>query len=485
MYPGLYEITGPYSTQADACLVDPAAPVRLEYNVSDANNDSWLRYFDIDWPVAYALAMRCWQFPAGLVTTILIALCFTAELQGYFYTISTLLALQTIVDLGLPVVVLHVASHEWSALQLDASAQVSGDEVARQRLAGLVAFSTQWFRWAALIFAIAVAIAGGWLFGRESHDVDWLLPGCSVILLAASSVALSPRIAALEGCQQVLAVNRIRFWQAVTGSLAVWGSMLAGAGLWTIVAASGVQLAWEVHLVWGAYRPFFRSLSRVSPRLEWHREVWPLQWRMGAQAVVRYFAFYLFTPVMFAFHGAAVAGQMGMTWSVLTNIQLAAFVWVRTRAPRYGELIARRNYATLDREFFRGLYVSSAAMLAALIGFVLAVIGLAHSGIPALQSLSERFLEPSALVVFGVGLVPIHITQCLSVYLRSHKQDPLLGIMVVSNALVGLVVFVLGSREGPLAAGWGFTAVATLVTLPGVAWIWWSSRRQWHAVQDS
>jgi hypothetical protein len=188
---------------------------------------------------------------------------------------------------------------------------------------------------------------------------------------------------------------------------------------------------------------------------------------------------------MFAFHGAQVAGRMGMTWSVLTNIQLAAFVWVRTRAPRYGELIARRNYATLDREFFRGLYVSTAATVAALFAFVLAVIGLGHCGVPALESLSGRFLEPYTLVVFGVGLVPIHITQCLSIYLRSHKQDPLLAIMVVSNALVGLVVFVLGSREGPLAAGCGFTAVATCVTLPGVAWIWSKCRRQWHAGQDS
>lgn len=453
--------------------------------MSDENNDNWLRYFDIDRPVAYALAMRCWQFPAGLVTTILIALCFSPELQGYFYTISTLLALQTFVDLGLPVVVLHVASHEWPSLRFDARGEVTGDDIARERLAGLVAFSTRWFTWAALVFAGAVGIAGGWLFGREATDVAWPLPMCSVILLAATSVALSPRIAALEGCQQVLAVNRTRFWQAVTGSLAVWGSMAAGAGLWTIVVASCVQLAWELQLVWGSYHAFFRSLSRVVPRLQWRHEVWPLQWRMGVQSVVRYFAFYLFTPVMFAFHGAEVAGRMGMTWSVLMNIQLAAFVWVRTRAPRYGELISRRNYATLDREFFRGMTVSLAAVLAALAALVLLVIGLGNSGVPALRSLAHRFLEPYTLLVFGVGLIPIHVAQCFSVYLRSHKQDPLLGIMVVSNTLIGLAVFWFGSRYGPLAAGWGFTVVAMLVTMPGVAAIWLICRRQWHRQPDA
>jgi len=450
--------------------------------VSNANRDKLLRYFDIDRPVAYALAMRCWQFPAGLVTAILIALCFSPELQGYFYTISTLVALQTFVDLGLPVVVLHVASHEWPALRRSADGEVAGDQVALERLAGLVLFSTRWFTGAAGIFVVVAGGAGLWLFGRESHDVVWLLPLCAVILLAAVSVALSPRIATLEGCQQVLAVNRTRFFQAVTGSVAVWVAMWTGAGLWTIVVASAVQLAWELHLVWGAYRSFFQSLARVVPRLGWHREVWPLQWRMGVQSVVRYFAFYLFTPVMFAAHGAEVAGRMGMTWSVLLNIQLAAFVWVRTRAPRYGELIARREFAQLDRDFFRGMTVSLAAILAALAALVLVLASLANSSVHAFTSLAGRFLEPSTVLVFGAGLIPIHIAQCLSVYLRSHKQDPLLGVMVLSNTLIGLAVFWFGSRSGPLAAGWGFTAVATLVTMPGVAWIWFVSRRHWHAL---
>ena len=230
--------------------------------MADAKIADWLRHLDLDRPVAYALATRCWQFPAGLVTTILIALCFTPELQGYYYTISTLLALQTLVDLGLPLVILHFASHEWSLLQLGDQGQVTGDEVAGQRLAGLVVFSTRWFCWAALIFACAAGLSGGWLFGRAAHDLSWLLPGCGVILLAANSLALSPRIATLEGCQQVLAVNRTRLWQAVTGSLAVWGAMLAGAGLWAVVVAAGIQLAWEIQLLWGSYRSFFRSLLR-------------------------------------------------------------------------------------------------------------------------------------------------------------------------------------------------------------------------------
>ncbi len=446
------------------------------------NRVGWLlQYFDVDRPVAYALAMRIWQFPAGLVTAVLITLCFSPEVQGFYYTVATLLAFQTFVDLGLNWVILHVASHEWAQLELDPQRRVGGDPAARARLAGLVVFFTRWFLVAATIFALSVGGVGTWLFAREPHRVAWLLPWCAVLLLATGSLALSPRVAVLEGCQQVLAVNRVRFWQAVTGSVVVWAAMLSGAGLWVVAVATLVQLVWELYLVRGLYRPFFTSLSHVSARFHWRRDVWPLQWRIGIQSVVRYFAFYLFTPVMFAFHGAVVAGQMGMTWSILSNIQLAAFAWLRTRAPRYGALIARREYDVLDREFLRVFSVSFLALLLALGAFTSLIFTFGLTRVHLLESLAQRFLDPGTIAVFAFGLVASHIAQCLVVYLRAHKRDPLVCVLVTANVLIGASVFWFGSHDGPRAAAWAFTGVTALVTLPGVAIIWFICRRQWHA----
>jgi hypothetical protein len=100
------------------------------------------------------------------------------------------------------------------------------------------------------------------------------------------------------------------------------------------------------------------------------------------------------------------------------------------------------------------------------------------SGIGWAQGLGARFLPPSHLLVLGLGLGAIHIVQCLALYIRAHKRDPLLGILVAGNTLIGLLVFGLGALYGPLAAGWGFTTVALTVTLPGVAWIWRSERQR-------
>ncbi|MFW6169370.1 MAG: hypothetical protein ACODAD_02690, partial [Planctomycetota bacterium] len=400
---------------------------------------SWLRrYLDADRAVGYALAMRCWQFPAGLVTAVLVAFCFTPQVQGLYYTAATLLGLQTLLHLGLHWVIIHFASHEWAELELDRHRRVVGDDVARQRLAGLLRVFTRWFIVVGLLFGLVVGVLGAWLFFRETDGGSWFFPWCGLVFFASASLALSPYIAIMEGCQQVLAVHRVSFYRAVTGSLAVWGAMLSGVGLWALVAATFVQVAWELYLIGGSYRLFFASLRAVPARLDWKRELWPLQWRIGAQSISGFFAFYLFTPVMFAYHGAEVAGQMGMSWNILSNIQQAAFAWIRTRAPYYGQLIARGEYGRLDQTFFRGFLVSLSAMSIAYGVFLACVFGLSYMPIGWMESLSRRLLDPTTLLVLAAGLVLIHVARCLAVYLRAHKRDPLLRIVVVANVMISV-----------------------------------------------
>jgi hypothetical protein len=82
--------------------------------------------------------------------------------------------------------------------------------------------------------------------------------------------------------------------------------------------------------------------------------------------------------------------------------------------------------------------------------------------------------------VFSAAIVPLHLVQCLGLYLRAHKRDPLLVVTCLGNLVLGIAVFYLGSAYGPLAAGLGMLAVLSLITLPGVVWVWSRSRRQWH-----
>jgi len=96
-----------------------------------------LLLLEIDRAVFYVLLLRGWQFLAGPVTALFVASFFSPELQGYFYTFASLLALQSFLELGFHVVILNVASHEWAKLHIADDGRIAGDAEAHSRLVSL------------------------------------------------------------------------------------------------------------------------------------------------------------------------------------------------------------------------------------------------------------------------------------------------------------------------------------------------------------
>jgi hypothetical protein len=454
---------------------------------SPAPQRSWprrlLNRLEVDRAVFYALATRSWQFLAGPVTIFLVALFFSAEVQGYFYTFASLMALSTLVELGLHTVIINVASHEWAGLEIDEDGQLRGDPPALSRLVSLGRRSLAWYAAASGLFVLGAG-AAGWVFFRQqpSSGVAWEGAWFALVAVTGATLALLPLTAILEGCNQVGVVNRFRLIQAISGSIAVWAAMVLGAGLWTAVVAAGVRLIWELWLVGVTYGRFFRPFLAPAgaDRITWRDEVWPLQWRMGARAATAYFAFSLFTPVMFHYHGPEAAGRMGMTWTALAALETAAFAWVQTRMPLFGMLIARRHFVDLDRIFLRLLAISFAVLVgggAVLCGVVFAVNAVDH---PLADRLAARLLQPWPTLVFTAGLVLLHVAKSIGVYIRSHKRDPFLIPGTLANLLVGGLVWLLGMRYGAIGAAWGYTGVIALLNVPWWIWLWLRCRREWH-----
>ncbi|MGE3780450.1 MAG: hypothetical protein AB7F89_24895, partial [Pirellulaceae bacterium] len=301
----------------------------------------WLHRFEVDRAVSFALVARAWQFVASPITSLLIATFFSEETQGFYYTFWSLIGLQTFTDLGFQLVVIHVASHEWSELTLNAQRVPEGSPGALARLAGLLRLVLAWYCAAAALFIPLVAVAGYVFFSRGSYPLPWVGPWLMLVVCAGASLCVSPLVAFLEGCNQVVTVHRYRLWQAITGNIAVWSLILLGAGLWVACAASLVQLAWELYLVGIVYRRFWSTLLAIPATgsgMAWTKDVWPLQWRVAVQSIFHYFGYQIFVPVMFV-HSPKLAGQMGMTWTILTACQTVAFTWLQTRTPRLGMLI--------------------------------------------------------------------------------------------------------------------------------------------------
>ncbi len=438
-----------------------------------------LNRLELDRAVVFALLLRIWQLLAGAVSVVLIALFFTGEMQGYYYTFAGLLALQSFFELGLHIVIISTASHEWARLRFDHQGRIVGDPLARSRLIHLGRWMATWYAAAALLFIVVVSTAGALFFSlRPAGDVAWFYPWLLLVLLTGALLGTLPLIALLEGCNQVATVNRFRLVQAVVANLAVWTAICLGAGLWAAVVAAAARWAVDLYLVLVRYHHFFRQLRErpTGPRIGWRTELWPMQWRIGLGGVFSYFEFSLYTPVLFHYHGPSVAGQMGMSWTLLIAVQAAALAWVQTRAPRFGVLISQRDFPQLDRLFLRLTAIS----LLALAAVCLAAWSLLLAMHAADLRLPHRLLPPLPLGLFFLALVLNHIPRCQEIYLRAHKREPTLPINVVSCALTGLLVWRLGAAFGAVGAASGYLAVVALISLPAKTLLWRACRRKWH-----
>ena len=415
---------------------------------------------------------------ASPITLLLVASQLSLDLQGFYYTFNSLLALQSFVELGLYVVIINVASHEWAKLHFNEGGHVAGDPDALSRLASLARLVFKWYAVAACVFAIGVSVVGYAFFSHSTHqEVHWQAPWFLLVTLAGLLLWMLPFNSLLEGCNQLTTVYKFQLAQAILSNILVWLTLGLNGGLWSAVVAMGVRVIVTGMLLMH-YRGFFRSFFaiRSGPKVNWAIEIWPMQWRLGVSGLVNYFAFSLFTPVMFHYHGAAMAGRMGMSLAAVSAVQSVAQAWLQTKAPKFGVLIAKKAYRELDQLFWSAFISSGIIICAGAAGLWILVSALYAFG----HRLSDRLLPPLPTALFLFAAILMQVVQCQVTYLRAHKQDPIVTVSVVSSLAIGLLVWLLGSRFGAQGAAVGYLAVVSLFIVPSVMVIWVQYRVKWH-----
>lgn len=439
-----------------------------------------LRHAEVDRAVIYGLVGMAWQVMAGPLTLLTIAYALTPAAQGYYYTFASLLALQGYAELGLSVVILSAASHEWAALQLDSHGRITGDVRARSRLVSLGQFAFRWYATAALLFFVVIGSAGHrFLSGQAEAGVSWAAQWWALVGLTALQLLALPFNALLEGCNQVLNIQKFRLSQQVARTLTLCAVLFAGGHLWAAVAAAAVALLRDLYLIGWKYRRFFAPFlsAPANAVMNWRDEILPMQWRLAMSAMVGYFFFQIFTPITFRYHGAVAAGQMGMTLSFISLVQGLSGTWLQPKVPKFGMLIARREFDLLDRLWWRTTRaVILVASVAAMAGWgTLAVVS--ALGLP----IATRLLGLLATGLFLVGAVTMAGVYCITAYLRAHKREPLLAMSLTTAVLMGVLSWQFGSRFGATGVAAVYLFVTLAVALPWQLAIMMRARQVWHA----
>jgi hypothetical protein len=445
---------------------------------------NWLRNtVGVDKPIAFTIMARGWASLAGLVTVTLIARFLSPAEQGYYYTFGSLVALQIVFELGFSFVILQMASHERAHLTITAADEISGNPIAHARLASVLQKAVRWYSSAAILLAAFLILAGSRFFSAHNQTgtlVHWRIAWYTTAIAAAVTFQIDPILSFMEGCGYVTNVARVRFAQAAVGSVLAWCALATHHGLFApamvISGNAAVAIFWLFR-----HRLLLLGLLRHDPathRVHWFREVWHFQWRIAISWLCGYFIFQLFNPVLFAYRGAVVAGQMGMSLSLASALQSVAISWLNTKAAPFGAMVARKEYARMDQIFFQALKQSVAVFMVGTLFICLAAV---YLNVRHLR-FAERLLSPACLA----GLLLASAVNVLvfgeALYLRAHKQEKFLLNSVAGAVLVATSTFFLGKSLGAAGVVAGNLAIALLIGLPMGTYTFIKYRRLWHAI---
>ena len=443
-----------------------------------------LKATGVDRAVGFTVLGRGWNTLSGAVTILLVARFLTPAEQGYYYTFASLVALQVVFELGFSFVILQMASHERVHLSIAKDHRITGDTIAHARLASVLQLSVRWYLIAALLMAIIVTPAGMLFFAthqRHGALVPWELPWISAVLATFFTFQIDPILSFVEGCGQVAQIAGMRFWQAFVGSALAWIALISHRGLYAPAAVIGGR-ALVGALFLCSRRRLLVPLLRLHPgqhAVKWRSEMLPFQWRLALSWLSGYFIIQIFTPVLFAYRGPEAAGRMGMSLRITISISTIALAWIDTKAAPFGNMVARRDFSTLDRTFLRTL-IQSGALLASAAVLLFVALHLLEPMYPQIQS---RVLPDSLFALLLATALLNHVVFSQAIYLRAHKQEPFLYLSVLVAVLTVVSALIAGRFWGAEGIAIGYFLVNGVLAVTLATIIFMSKRREWHGEQ--
>jgi hypothetical protein len=228
----------------------------------------------------------------------------------------------------------------------------------------------------------------------------------------------------------------------------------------------------------GLLRKIWKSVGQW--KVNYKKEIFPVQWKIAVSWISGYFIFQLFNPILFATEGSVVAGQMGMTLAIVNAIAAFSFSWMSTKTPVFSGYIAKKDFFQLDYLFSKTLVQSSILSFAGVVVFMLfIVLSRQYDVVVGDVYIGNRFLPYLPLVFMCLTVLFNHISGSWALYLRCHKREPLLLQSITLGLLCSASALILGKNYGVV----GLTSGYLVLTVVSFGWIfltWQVKRKEWH-----
>jgi O-antigen/teichoic acid export membrane protein len=440
----------------------------------------------IDKSIAYSSGARIVQAFTGFITLFFISRFLSGIEQGFYFTFGSIVAIQVFFELGFTGIITQYVAHEFSHLRFLDNGLIEHDERYKSRIASLLRFCVKWYTVISGLLFVTLIIVGFVFFNKYQKGGDftsWKIPWIVLSIGTIIKLFQSPFNSFLMGLGKVKEMFKISLFQQLITPLIMWVGFIYDFKLYVLGISTIVNaLIWFFFVAKMDLVRVMVDLMKetITERISYMKEIFPYQWKIALSWISGFFIFQLFNPVLFATEGAVVAGQMGMTISVLNGIQALSMSWISTKVPLYSGLIAKQNYVLLDNLFNKTLKQQAFVSLGLL---TILFVGANFLSITQLKLgdnvLAERLLPIWPMFLMMVPLFSNQFVNAWATYLRCHKREPYLVLSIVGGVACSLSTFVLGNLFGLMGIVLGYCVITIILTFWGYE-IYHKCKKQWH-----
>ncbi len=383
---------------------------------------------------------QLWRLFSGPALLILIPLYLSAEAQGYWYTFVSLAALAVFADMGFSTILLQFSAHEFAYLKFESDKTLSGSQKHLERLATLLRFAMKWSGGMGLIAFPIILVVGFFILDQKQTEIYWILPwviyGLASVFVFVNSMLLS----FIEGCNSVGEVQKIRFLISFVTVLSTVCLLLTGGELYALAVSLFVGALIGTILIFYRYINMLKQLYTIGSETlhDWKTEILPLVGKYAISWASGYFIFSIFTPIAFHYYGVVEAGKVGLSIAVCTAIFGIANIWMTIIIPKMNMLVSQKNYETLDPIFNKHLILSIITYILGIITLLI-IITFFKDYVP----FDERLVSPFSLMIISTGWLLQIVINSLAVYMRAHKEEPLVVPSFLSGIYISLVTLLI------------------------------------------